>query len=492
MLMVVIDQTTPEQKSRKKIPVQRHISGIEHKSRRKEEQKTKERNGGDAKKRAAKAELKRRQREEHETKRQTELGYCDNVWLAKAESAVKIELVTEDNPLFVVNSYKAMSRSYSRPIKTSNGQNLTQKIQIGQRPGRKKQFGVLKQSHQEFLYFLVHLWQKGGCKLVNVDGHPRAVLNTTYYQLALAVCGNTSSKSYDYVRSALEDLESIPIYIENAFTREGIAHVTFIILNAEVRKEVQNTTRSLSQITILFSSVITESFIHGHVKTLSLETYMELDNNKRNRLSSTKLLHRILDRELATKNRYNVALVPLFERLGMSAYKHKSQRKQKIQPTIDCLNKSLILADTHKVSVTLRLSRDGKDFVLVAIKCSIAEFLYSVCDRELATKNAYSRALIPLFEEMRIGPYEDKERRKQKIKSTIKILNKSLILGGTHKVNVELKPSENGEDYVLVAVKSPIEPSEQPADKTLPQVKRPVLAVPASSELPLDYPEYPA
>lgn len=448
---------------------------------------------GIAKRRVDKAKLEKQRRERRETKRQVELGYCDNVWLAEDNEIIKTELTIEDNPLFVVNSSKEMSREYRRQIKTPKGELLIQKVKIGQRKGSSKKLGVLKQKDQEALYKLIELWQKKGCKLTQVDKRPRAILTTTAYELAMSFCGSDSGPSYDYVRSTIEALTTIPIYVENGFTRKGILEkwVEFTIMSVEWRGEGSGFGGGSSQVDIIFSSVITESFMHGHVKPFSLATYMELDNSKKNRCSAAKLLHRILDRELATKSQYNAALVPLFERLGMKEYKHKSQRKQKIQPTIDGLNKSLILADTHKVNVTLRLSRDGRDYVLVATRLCIAELLRPILDRELATKSEYGIALAPLLEELRMGPYQDKERRKQKIKPTIKILNKSLILGSTHKVSVTLKPSEDGEDCVLVAVKSAVESSKQTTE-TQPRVKQPALAAPVSSELSDDYPEYPA
>lgn len=485
--MTTIDQGSQSQSSR------RATGKAKTRQLRQGTRKSQGKKGDSAKQRVNKAKLEKQRREKRETKRQIELGYCDNVWLAEDSEIIKTELTLEDNPLFVVNSSKETSREYRRQIKTPKGDLLIQKVRIGRRKGSSKELGVLKQKDQEALYKLIELWQKKGCKLTLVDKRPRAILTTTAYELAMSFCGGDSGPSYDYMRSTIEALTTIPIYVENGFTRKGILEkwVEFTIMSVEWRGEGSGFGGHSSQVDIIFSSVITDSFMHGHVKPFSLAAYMELDNSKRNRCSAAKLLHRILDRELATKSQYNAALVPLFERLGMSAYKHKSQRKQKMQPTIDSLNKSLILADTHKVSVTLRPSRDRRDYVLVATKISIAELLHRILDRELATKSEYSSVLAPLLQELRMGPYEDKERRKRKIKPTVKILSKSLILGGTHKVVVDLKPSEDGEDYALVAVKTPAEPPKQTAE-TQPQVKQPALAAPAASELPDDYPAYPA
>ena len=314
-----------------------------------------------------KAKHKRREEEEQDAKRQISLGYCDNVWLSEEDSIIKTELTIEDNPLFVINSFKEKSRHYQRQIRTVDGKILTQQVRVGQRKDSPRAFGVLKEKHQEALYKLIDLWQRTGCKLALVSNRPRAMLATSSYQLAKSLCGNDSSPSYKYTRSIIEDLESIPISIENAFTRNGISFMEFTVLNVEWHGG-GSLNRGSSKVVILFSSMITEGFMHGHVKAFSLETYLNLDSSRTNKCSSAKLLHRIFDRELATKEKYNIALAPLMERLGMKRYQHKSQRKQKIAPALASLSNSLIIADTYRVSLELRLSRDGKDYVLVGIK----------------------------------------------------------------------------------------------------------------------------
>lgn len=317
------------------------------------------------------AKDKRKKKNQENLERQIRQGYCDQVWPSKNNDIIKIGLITEENPLFVINEFKDKKRRYERQIqiRTSHGkQILTQRVIIGQRKDSTKTFGVLTQKHQESLYRLTDLWQRAGCKLASINGNRHAILDVSAYKLTKALCGNDSALGYANMRAIIEDLQTIPITIENAFTHTGISKIDeFTILNVEWHTK-QNKKRTTSQARIQFASGVTDGFIYGRVKPISFKTYLGLRKNRKHRFSTAVLLYRILDDELATKDSYHITLQSLLKRLGMLPCEYKSQRKQRLISAFKDVDQSLILEDTHKVVLELSLSKDASqdDYVLKA------------------------------------------------------------------------------------------------------------------------------
>ena len=317
-------------------------------------------------------------REANEEKRQVRLGYCDTIAPASIPGNIKTELTSEKNPIFVANSFQGSSRQYERKIIADDGQEITQRISIGQAKGDKQTHGVLKQKHQEALYHLFNLWVRSGRKVTQIGGRTRAVLETSAYQLAKAVCGSDSSKGYSYTRSVIRSLALVPICIENAYTRSGISEseLEFTVLNGfewrtKTKKQENGIERKDSSVYIQFSSITTKGLMHGHVKTFSLETYLELGKSKRRNGFLAKMLYSLLDHELATKDTYNICLEELFTRLGLHAYKYKSKRKEKMHQAIGDLNGRKIRAGSYCLNTCLRLSKDGSDYVLMAWRSQV-------------------------------------------------------------------------------------------------------------------------
>ena len=312
-------------------------------------------------------------RETNEEKRQLSLGYCDTITPTSVPGNIKMELTSEKNPIFVANSFQGSSRQYERKIVADDGQELTQRISIGRAKGDKQAHGVLKQKHQEALYHLFNLWIQSGRKITQVGGRTRAVLETSAYQLAKAVCGSDSSKGYSYTRSVLRSLAHVPICIENAYTRTGISEseLEFTVLNGfewrtKTKKQENGVEQKDSSVYIQFSSIATKGLMHGHVKSFSMKTYLGLGKSKRRNGFLAKMLYSLLDHELAAKDTYHIRLEELFTRLGLHAYKYKSKRKEKLHQAIGDLNGKNIRAGTYCLNVHLRPSKDGNDYVLKA------------------------------------------------------------------------------------------------------------------------------
>ena len=317
----------------------------------------------------------KQKQEQKETQRQLELGFCDAIHPPSRSGNIKAELTADKNRIFVVDSFSGNSREYERKIKTPFGESLVQKVLVGRTKGGKKEYGVLKQKHQAVMYELFRFWAQGERKLVQVGGKPRAVIITTAYHLAKAICNNDSSRSYQYIREILRDLASIPIFIQNAYTNSGISEIEFTILGEfgwrTRRRKNADSKQNLSQIHIQLSDIATRGLVHGYVKDFSLDVYKKIGGTERQGKHKTTAatLYSFLDTELISKETYNISLINLLGELGMRSYEYKSQRKEKIASAIQTLNGVEICGGTHYLDVSLRYSKELNDYILEAQRC---------------------------------------------------------------------------------------------------------------------------
>lgn len=317
----------------------------------------------------------KQEQEQRETQRQLELGFCDTIYPSSRLGNIKAELTADKNRIFVVDSFSGNSREHERKIKTPFGESLVQKVLVGRTKGGKKEYGVLKQKHQAVMYELFRFWAQGERRLVQVGGKPRAFIITTAYHLAKAICNNDSSKSYQYIRDILRDLASIPIFIQNAYTSNGISEVEFTILGEfgwrTRRRKNTDPKQNLSQIHIQFSDIATEGLVHGYVKDFSFDIYKKIGGTERQGKHKTTAaaLYSFLDTELISKETYNISLINLFDELGMSSYKYKSKRREKIASAIQSLSGVEICGGTHHLDISLRYSKELNDYIIEAKRC---------------------------------------------------------------------------------------------------------------------------
>ena len=86
---------------------------------------------------------------------------------------------------------------------------------------------------------------------------------------------------------------------------------------------------------------------------------------------------------------------------------------------------------------------------------SIAPILYSFLDTELTSKEVYNISLVNLFAELGLRAYEYRSQRREKIDCAVETLNEAVICGGTHCLELYLRPSQDQKDYILVAKRIP-------------------------------------
>ncbi|MEM7589143.1 MAG: hypothetical protein AAF320_03155 [Myxococcota bacterium] len=411
-----------------------------------------------------------------DVQRQLKLGFCDALTPSQLPGNVKTAWMVDKNRLFVVDSFPERWRKYKRQIRTPHGELLTQSILIGRGKESLNTFGVLTQRHQAVMYEVFHLWAQSGRRIVEVDGCPRAFVTTTPHQLVTSICNSSSRESYNRTRTLLKELASIPITIENAYTRNGIMKELEFKIFSEVdwyvrrkRKKTEenieiNEEKNTGHVCIQISAFATECFLLGFVRDFSLKTYKEVGGvMRRGRHGAiASALYSFLDTELTGKDTYNISLVNLFAELGLRIYEHKSQRKEKIDRTLETLNGGIICGGKYRLHVHLRTSHNGNDYILTAKRTQtselieksyddIAAILSRFLDDHFTNKNIYKNNLVNLFTKLGLGTYKYKSKRKQIMDRVIEMLNEEAIGDGAYHVQASLSLASDKSDYIFTA-----------------------------------------
>ena len=309
--------------------------------------------------------------------KQIELGSCNITPLpCVATQPFRSDLTVEQNSLFVANRYKGNHFTRTWTIKHPDlGEPVLRKVTVGKVHAKDRARGILKQTHQDAFYRLLQLWAEYGYSLGTVDGSTYGTFTTSSYRLVQAIRGDDSSTEYQRTQSILRDLAATPIVLENVYTWQGFRdRLECTLLNGVSWKEckVDSKTRrpklgGKSEVTILFSDMVTESFLHKHVKTLLGEPYQSLASKGRGgRGELARLLYPYLDAQLAKKDSFHIRLKALAERFGFSSHQYKSYRKRKFDPAVRILNGKLIQSENYRLRISLKESADGTDYVLTA------------------------------------------------------------------------------------------------------------------------------
>ena len=277
-------------------------------------------------------------------------------------------LAVEALPVFVSQSYSEPCWVYERQLRDQQtGKPLKQLIRVG---GEK----VLTTAHQRCWYQLLHLWGDAGYPLI-VDGQQTwGKLQMSAYQLVKHLRGDDSSHHYKRVRVLLRELSSIPIRREDIY-EDSVDEAEFTLLNGVEwngrsldRRTRRPRTGGSSEVLILFSSQITENFLHRKVKALMLQPYLNLTQTKGRSSEIAALLYPRLDYQLAAKDSYHRKLAPLFEELGLRPCTYKSKRKERLEAAVAALNDLPILGEQFSLQVNLELAKDRTDWMLAATK----------------------------------------------------------------------------------------------------------------------------
>lgn len=323
-----------------------------------------------------------RQREEADRERDAQVaaGQMSLVPFPRIPSKpFRSELVIEQNSIFVSTQFKGDFFTYEREARNPDtGEPVLRRLTVGKVDNvSKKTRGVLTHIHQDAFYKLLKLWEERGSKVGIVDGRAYACITTTAYEVVTALGGSDSRKDYVRIHDILWEMAAIPITLENVHTWQGMQDKeTFSLLN-EVRWMEQEArpgskADSKSEVRVLFSSFMTESFLRKQCKTLLLGPYTKL-SGKGLHTGVAKLLYPFLDAQLSTKDEYHATLDSLAERFGLQRYEYKTRRRHQFSTAIRALNGSIIRAGSgdgsnYVLQVALGIAQDESDYVLLARK----------------------------------------------------------------------------------------------------------------------------
>lgn len=329
-----------------------------------------------AKRQAEEQAQAKAQREEQWTQ-QVKLGACTVIPFPKVQTQpFRSALTIEKNSLFVANQYKG--DVFVREWETKEqdtGEPITHRLTVGKTDKGDRARGVLTQAHQDVFYRLLRLWGEQGHTLGEVDGVTYGSFTMSAYRLVMSIRNNNSVREYNRVRRFLQDMVSIPVVLENSYPwQKKRDRLHFTLLNGfhwNERSVDELSGRPKvggeSKVTVLFSSMVTESFLHRDIKTLLEGPYRLLGTGSKGRRGEVaRLLYPYLDAQLAVKPDFHIRLSRLAERFGFSLHGKKSLRKQQFESAIRMLNSKLIRGEEYRLKIRLHESEDGTDYVLHA------------------------------------------------------------------------------------------------------------------------------
>ena len=299
---------------------------------------------------------------------QLDAGRCKVIPHPKvATRPFRSERTIEQHSLFLANRYKGTvyTREWMVPHPSGSGEPVTRRVTIGDPDPRGGGYGVLKQVHQDVFYKLLELWADKGYPVMEHDGKVFGVLSMSAYALVTAVRGDDSAQHYRALRRLLREMKSIPIALQTIYawqTKPEQPEEFSLLYGVEWDRKGRNYT-----VTVSFSEFVTEGFLQQNVKTLLGGSYQALGAQGRgSRGELAKLLYPFFDGQLATKESFHIKLAKLAERFGLSAMKHRSERKRQFSSALEHLHGQLILGERYVLHIRLQDSADGQDYVILA------------------------------------------------------------------------------------------------------------------------------
>ena len=310
------------------------------------------------------------EREEQKVDRQKEIGRCDIIPFPRNEEKLRSDVTISKFPLFVSNNYKGSEWSWEREGFDPDGTRVKYIVQVG----NSKTFirGVLKQKHQELLYFLLKIWGERGHPISDVDGVFRGGLRLSLYELVKGFTGNDGGRDYEKTIILLQELSAAPISVkkinlETAFYElDEFRHISCDLREIGFRTWEKNAKQyRLTEVSILFSAFSTENFLRRKVKQISFDQYKKIGSRNSRRSGFETLVCDYLEYQLSTKEGFRVALESVFKRFGEPCPKYKSEQKRKADRLLS-LNEIPIVAGKYKLQVSIQETVDGKAYNLVA------------------------------------------------------------------------------------------------------------------------------
>ncbi len=326
-----------------------------------------------AKKRIDKKLAKKKEEEQSsaDIEEQKAEGKCNLIPFPIRENKVRSDLSVERHAIFAANTFKGDFRTYERKFKDrQTEQNIILRVEVGDRDGQVR--GVLKQKHQEAFYKLLQLWASQKYQIESEDTSVFGTFEISAYELVQKLRGEDAGKAYKSAFQAIKEMSNIRVNIEKFCVEENESDIdNFTLLSYEwfARKINKGFSLNEAKVQIRFSKFVTDNFLKKNVKSLMLDPYFALKDKGRKGVA--QLLYTMLDYELSTKEKFNISLLNLCNRLGLANYNFKSKRKEKLKTSINMLNGALILDGSFKINAYLAESEDKSDFILTVRKVPV-------------------------------------------------------------------------------------------------------------------------
>lgn len=314
----------------------------------------------------------KKERTEAEVTRQIEAGKCNLIPFPDLESKIRTDLNIERHSIFASNTFQGDLRIIEREYDTRSGDKVTSRVRVGDADGVVK--GVLKQKHQEAFYKLLEEWAKQGYPVIKDGDECHASIHLSAYELVKIITGDDCGRHYREVLILMKEMASIRVNIKNHYEKADYAETEDFSLLSYRWKSKQFNEKTLlphpsgdSVVKILLSPSVTTNFLKKRIKPLMLKPYLKLKDSK---AGLGQLLYSMLDYELSRKPTHHITLVLLSKRLGLTEYKHKSQRKRRIEPSVTALKGIELLDSKYSLKTGLVESKDKTDWVLVSERVS--------------------------------------------------------------------------------------------------------------------------
>lgn len=293
-------------------------------------------------------------------------GKCNLIPFPIKENKIRSDLSVERHAIFAANTFKGDFRCYERKFKDrQTEQNIILRVEVGDRDGQVR--GVLKQKHQEAFYKLLQLWSSQKYRLQSEDSSAFGAIEISAYELVQKLRGEDGGKAYKSTFQIIKEMSNIRVCIAKFFVDNNQSDIdNFTLLSFEwfIRKIPKGFSLNETKVQIRFSKFVTDNFLKKNVKSLMLDPYFLLKDKGRKGVA--QLLYTMLDYELASKDKFNISLTNLSNRLGLAQYRYKSDRKRKLEPAVKSLNGHKILDHQYEIKAYLEESEDGEDWVFVA------------------------------------------------------------------------------------------------------------------------------
>lgn len=310
------------------------------------------------------------EREKQEVDRQKEMGKCDIIPFPRNEEKLRSDVTLSKFPLFVSNNYKGSEWSWEREGVDPDGTRVKFVVQVGNSETFIR--GVLKQRHQELLYFLLKLWGERGYPISDVDGFICGGIRTSLYELVVGFTGGDRGSDYKTMRTLLQELSAAPVSIKknnlenDTYEIDEFRHISFNLKEVGIYTWFKTGKQQrLTQISIRFSAFLTENFLRKKVKQISFDQYKKIGSRNSRRSGFENLVCDYLEYHLSTKEGFRVALESVFKRFGEPCPKYKSRWKTRAKPLLS-LNGLPIVAGKYKLQVSIQETADGKGYNLVS------------------------------------------------------------------------------------------------------------------------------